>query len=81
MVDNKLGVEKLVDPEANAVPPEAAAYQSAVAPALTTVESEAIPLHIVLGVTLVTVGTELIVAVTAVLLDEIQPVVVFLACA
>ena len=81
MVDNKLGVEKLVDPEANAVPPEAAEYQSAISPELTTAESEAVPLHIVLGVTLVTVGTALIVAVTAVLVDEIQPVVVFLACA
>ena len=70
-------------PFVNTAPPDEAAYQSmvelaaAVADSVTVPEEHTEPFTALVGAA----GTVLIVAVTAVLLDEIQPVVVFLACA
>jgi hypothetical protein len=77
-----LGVVKLVAPVANAVPPEAAAYQSIVSPAPGVAEIMTVPVpHLELAVPVGATGTGFTFAVTAVLVDEIQPVVVFLVSA
>ena len=75
-----LGVVKLV-PVPKLEPPVAAAYQlivpaDAVAPNVTVPVPQLLP-----GVVAVMVGTELTVAVTAVLKEDRQPVVVFRASA
>ena len=77
-----LGVVKLDVFVANAVPPEAAAYQSIVSPAPGVAEIVTVPVpHLELPAPDGADGTAFTVAVTAVLVAEIHPVVVFLASA
>ena len=75
------GVVKLVVPVAKADPPEAAAYQSIVAPLLGVAEIFTVPVPHLEPFVPVDVGNVFTVAVTAVLVAEIHPVVVFLASA
>ena len=66
----------------NAEPPEEAAYQSIVSPALGVAEIFTVPVpHLEPFVPLGAEGTVFIVAITAVLVAEIQLEVVFLASA
>jgi len=69
-------------PPVRTAPPVAAAYQSTVspAPALAVIVTVPVP-HLELSVPVGGFGTALTVAVTAVLVAEVQPVVVFLVCA
>ena len=69
-------------PPVRTAPPVAAAYQSTVspAPALAVIVTVPVP-HLELSVPVGRLGTALTVAVTAVLVAEVQPVVVFLVCA
>ena len=79
-----LGVVKLVVPvpPARTAPPDAAAYQSMVSPAPGVAEMVTVPVpHLEAPVPVGATGTAFTVAVTAVLVAETQPVVVFLACA
>ena len=75
------GVVKLVLPESKSVPPEAASYQSIVLPAEVAVMAIVPVPHLELLPAVGAAGTAFTVAVTAVLVGEIQPVVVFLAWA
>lgn len=69
-------------PPVSTVPPDAAAYQSMVAPALAVAPSTTVPVpHLEPSVLEATVGTSFIVAVKAVLLTDKHPVVAFLASA
>ena len=69
-------------PDNNAEPPEEAAYQSIVSPALGVAEIFTVPVpHLEPFDPEGAEGTVLIVAVTAVLVAEMQLVVVFLASA
>ena len=72
-----------LDPFANNAPPVDALYQSIVVPAALVAERIRVPEPHLDPLTgdVAMAGMELIVAVTAVLLEEIQPVVVFLVCA
>jgi len=73
------GVVKLVVPVAKAVPPVALAYQSMVVPVPSEAINTTVPVpHLELSVPLGADGIAFIVAVTAVLVAEIHPVVVFL---
>ena len=77
-----VGVVKEVDPLSNAVPPDDAAYQSIVSPASGVAESiKLAETHPTSPVPAGAPGVLFIVAITAVLVAEIQPVVVFLASA
>ena len=77
-----LGVVKLVDPLNSNVPPVEASYQSMVVPAALDADIVTVPVpHLELPVPVGAAGTALIVATTGVLVADIQPVVVFLACA
>ena len=75
-----LGVVKLFDPLNNNVPPVDASYQSIVVPATLDADIVTVPGPHVEPFTGVvgTAGFGFIVAVTGVLVAEIQPVVVFL---
>jgi len=76
------GVVKLFEPANNNVPPEAASYQSMVSPAPGVAEMATVPVpHLEAPVPEGAAGTAFTVAVTAVLVAEIHPVVVFLAWA
>ena len=69
-------------PVVSAVPPVAAAYQSMVCPAPGVAEIVTVPVpHRDAGVPAGAAGSVLTVAVTAVLVDEIQPVAVLRVCA
>jgi hypothetical protein len=82
VVEDRVGVEKLLVFELSAVPPVAAAYQSVVAPLLAVALRVRLPLpQMLAGVEAVTVGKALTVATTAVRADDTQPVVVFRASA
>ena len=73
------GVVKLLEPVAKAVPPVAAAYQSIVSPAPGVAEIVTVPVEQRAALPAVGADGKLFtVAVTAVLEDEIQPVVEFL---
>ena len=77
-----LGVIKLVDALNNSVPPVDASYQSTVVPAALDADIVTVPVpHRELAVPVGAVGTAFTVAVTGVLAEDIQPVVVFLVCA
>ena len=79
-----LGVVKLVVPvpPARTAPPDAAAYQSMVSPAPGVAEMVTVPVpHLAAPAPEGAAGRAFMVAVTAVLVAETQPVVVFLACA
>ena len=77
-----LGVVKLVDPLNSNVPPVDASYQSTVVPAALDADIVTVPVpHLELAVPVGAAGTVLTVATTAVLVADIQPVVVFLVCA
>ena len=77
-----LGVVKLVDPFNSSVPPVDASYQSTVVPAALDADIVTVPVpHLELPVPVGAAGTVLTVATTAVLVADIQPVVVFLVCA
>jgi hypothetical protein len=79
-----LGVVNDVVPEppARTVPPVAAEYQSIVVPARLVAEIVTAPVpHLDPLIAVGVVGNALIVAVTGVLVEETQPVVVFLASA
>jgi hypothetical protein len=76
-----LAVVKLA-PDANKEPPVGFAYQSIVVPVPSTAEMVTVPVpHLEPSVPVGAGGTVFIVAVTAVLVTEIQPVVVFLVSA
>ena len=76
------GVVKLVDPLNNSVPPVDASYQSTVVPAALDADIVTVPVpHLELPVPVGAAGTVFTVATTAVLVADIQPVVVFLVCA
>jgi hypothetical protein len=77
-----LGVVKLA-PVPNNVPADAASYQSMVVPAALVADIVTVPVPHLEPLTgaVAAAGTAFIVAVTAVLVAEIQPVVVFLAWA
>ena len=69
-------------PPVSTVPPVAVAYQSTVSPAPTLADMATVPVpHLELSVPAGGPGTAITVAVTAVLVAEVQPVVVFLVCA
>ena len=69
-------------PPAKIAPPDAAAYQSIVSPAPGVAEMVTVPVpHRALPAPVGATGNEFTVAVTAVLVEETQPVVVFLATA
>ena len=69
-------------PPVSTVPPEVAAYQSMVAPVLAVAASTTVPVpHLEPSVVDATVGNVFTVAITAVLVAEIQPVVEFLVSA
>ena len=73
---------KLVLPDNNAAPPLAAAYQSMVSPAPGVAEMVTVPVpQRDAPEPAGAAGRELTVAVTAVLVAEIHPEAVFLACA
>jgi hypothetical protein len=79
-----LGVVKLVTPvpPVNTDPPVKAAYQSSVAPVEAVAAKPTVPVpQNAPGVLVATVGSGLMVAVTAVLAAETQPVVVLRAWA
>jgi hypothetical protein len=77
-----LGVVKLVDPLNSSVPPVDASYQSTVVPAALDADIVTVPVpHLELPVPVGAAGTVFTVATTAVLVADIQPVVVFLVCA
>jgi len=77
-----LGVIKLVDALNNSVPPVDASYQSTVVPAALDADIVTVPVpHLELPVPVGAAGTVFTVATTAVLVADIQPVVVFLVCA
>ena len=78
-----LGVVNDVVPLTNAAPPVAAAYQSIVSPAPTLAEIVTVPVpHLEPFTGLIgAAGSGFTVAVTGVLVDDTQPVVVFLVCA
>jgi len=82
VVVEMLGVVKL-EPVANNVPPADALYQSIVVPAALVAEivTEPGPHRDPLTGEVAAAGTALTVAVTAVRLEETQPVIVFLVCA
>ena len=76
------GVVKLVEAVCNNVPPDAASYQSMVSPAPGVAEMVTVPVpHLEPPVPAGATGTAFTVAVTAVLVAEMHPVVAFLACA
>jgi len=69
-------------PPASTTPPDAAAYQSIVSPAPTAPDITTVPVpHLEPFVPVGGAGIEFTVAVTATLVAEIQPVVVFLTSA
>lgn len=75
------GVVKLLEPDNNALPPVDAAYQSITFPA-ELADKETVPvLHLLPFVPAGADGTAFTVAVTTVLEEDMQPVVVFLASA
>ena len=77
-----LGVVKLVDPLNSSVPPVDPSYQSTVVPAALDADIVTVPVpHLELPVPVGAAGTVFTVATTAVLVADIQPVVVFLVCA
>jgi len=77
-----LGVIKLDNPLNSSVPPVDASYQSTVVPAALDADIVTVPVpHLELAVPVGAAGTVLTVATTAVLVADIQPVVVFLVCA
>ena len=77
-----LGVVKLVDPLKINVPPVDASYQSTVVPAALDADIVTVPVpHRELDAAVGGLGIAFTVAVTAVLVADAQPVVVFLACA
>ena len=77
-----LGVIKLVDALNNSVPPVDASYQSTVVPAALDADIVTVPVpHLELPVPVGAAGTVFTVATTAVLVADIQPVVLFLVCA
>jgi hypothetical protein len=82
MVDEMTGVVKL-EPVPNNVPPLDALYQSIVVPDALVAEiiTEPGPHLEALTGEVATAGIALTMAVTAVRLEETQPVVVFLVCA
>jgi hypothetical protein len=78
------GVENVSTPVplVSGAPPVEAAYQSRVAPVEAVPESDTEPVpQEAPGVVVATVGMEFILASTAVLAADMQPVVLFLACA
>ena len=76
------GVVKLFEPASNNVPPDAPLYQSMVSPAPGVAEMVTVPVpHLAAPAPEGAAGAAFTVAVTAVLVAETQPVVVFLACA
>ena len=82
MVEEIFGVVKLALVDCNKVPPVAASYQSMVSPVPTDADISTVPVeHLVPLVPVGEAGNALTVAVTAVLVAEIQPVVVFLIAA
>ena len=85
MVADILGVvnDVVPVPPARTAPPDAAAYQSIVSPALTLADITTVPVPHLEPLTglIGAAGTGLTVAVTAVLVADAHPVVVFLACA
>jgi hypothetical protein len=77
-----LGVIKLDNPLNSSVPPVDASYQSTVVPAALDADIVTVPVpHLELPVPVGAAGTVFTVATTAVLVADIQPVVVFLVCA
>ena len=69
-------------PPVRTVPPVEAAYQSIVSPAPALADIVTVPVpHRELSVPVGALGIAFTVAVTAVLVAEVQPVVVFLVCA
>ena len=77
-----LGVIKLDNPLNSSVPPVDASYQSTVVPAALDADIVTVPVpHLELAVPVGAAGTVFTVATTAVLVADIQPVVVFLVCA
>ena len=80
-----LGVvkDKVPVPPARTAPPDAAAYQSMVSPAFTVADITTVPVPHRCPFTgaVGAAGTAFTVAVTATLVTEIQPVVVFLTSA
>ena len=84
VVVDMLGVVKEVtpDPLVNTVPPLEASYQSIVSPEPGVADIPTVPVpHLVPFVPEGVAGNALTVAVTAVLVADTQPVVVFLAAA
>lgn len=81
-VAERLGVVKLAEPVASSVPPDAASYQSTVTPPATVADKATVPVpHLEALVPVGAAGTALTVAVTAVLVKELQPVIVLIASA
>jgi len=77
-----LGVVKTEEPDNSGAPPEAAAYQSTVAPPAGEAPIVTVPVpHLDALSAPGAAGTAFTVATTAVLVAEKQPVVVFRACA
>ena len=69
-------------PPARTAPPVAAAYQSIVSPALTFADIATVPVpHLELFIPVGGFGIGFTVAVTATLVEEVHPVVVFLTSA
>ena len=82
MVEEIFGVVKLALVDCNKVPLVAASYQSMVSPVPADADISTVPVeHLVPFVPEGVAGNALTVAVTAVLLAEIQPVVEFLDAA
>jgi hypothetical protein len=82
VVEEIFGVVKLALVDCNKVPLVAASYQSMVSPAPANADISTVPVeHLVPFVPEGEAGNALTVAVTTVLVAEIQPVVVFLASA
>ena len=82
MVAEITGVVYVVEPDVNAVPPDEAAYQSIVWPAVVVEDIPTVPVPQRDPATPVgDEGTAFIVATTAVRVGDKQPAVVFLACA
>ncbi len=81
MVADILGVVKLFEPDNNKVPPDPALYQS-ITPNPLDADKATVPApHLELLVPAGTAGIALMVAVTAVLVADTQPVMVFLVSA
>jgi hypothetical protein len=80
VVAEMLGVVKLVAVVDKAVPPVATSYQSTVIPPATVAESATVPVpHLEPAVPVGAVGNAFTVAITAVLVNELQPVVALFA--